>query len=71
MLQDINNRNKINNWNLSSVDTFNNGNGRGREELSPAWAKGNILPILGVRETLIPDMQKDPSGVRNEGDTRP
>lgn len=36
ILEDENNRNKVNNLNLSSVDTLNNGNGRGREGLSPA-----------------------------------
>ena len=34
-----NNRNKVNDWNLSSVDHLDKGNGRGRERLSPAGAK--------------------------------
>ena len=38
IIQDRSNRRKVRDWNLSSVDPLNNGNGRGRESLSLAWA---------------------------------
>ena len=37
------------------------------EGLSPAWAKGHILPILRVRETPTTHAQRDPSGSEREG----
>ena len=64
-----NNRNKMNNLNLSSVDTLNSGNGRIRERLSPALAKDQDRShgsYPGVRESLTSYKQRDPSGSERE-----
>ena len=43
-LQDRNtNRHEVNNWNVSSVDKLNNGNGRGREGLMTFFLLGKKI----------------------------
>ena len=62
-----NNRDKVNDWNLSSVDTLNNGNGNGKARDGAKTCfnnrlRGHILAILVVKETLTAHVQKDSQG---------
>ena len=62
-----NNRDKVNDWNLSSVDTLNNGNGNGKARDGAKTCfnnrlRGHILAILVVKETLTAHVEKDSQG---------
>ena len=70
ILQDRNNnRHKANNWYLSSVNLLNNSDDRIRRGAEPCLGRtrGDVPPILRIRETPTIHAQRDPSGSKRKG----
>ena len=71
ILQDRNNnRHKVNNWYLSSVNLLNNGNDGIREGASHAWLKDHEVTYFsssGSGRPPITQLKRDRSGSEREG----